>query len=76
MGRDIIGLVLQSLTLIFLGLSIFVQHELGKSDKDIFDMMRDHLNLIHMLNERIKDLEARIEKLEKKEVKEKTKKRI
>ena len=71
MGRDIIGLILQSLILIFLGVNIFIQYELGKDDKDIFDLMKDHLNLIHMLNERIKDLEERVSELEKKNVKEK-----
>jgi len=66
MGRDIIGLVLQSLTLIFLGLSMIFQSLLKKNDEKIFDIMKNHLNLINVLNEKIKILEKRIEELEKK----------
>lgn len=75
MGKDIIGLILQSLTLIFLGVTIIFELKLKDNDKDIFDIMKDHLNLIGILNEEINKLKKRVEELEKNTKKEKMSKK-
>lgn len=71
---EMINLILQSCSLIFILVAIIFEFKLKKNDNDIFDIMKDHLHLIHISSEKIKILEKRIEELEKKNKKEKNSK--